>query len=50
MEVQVMIIEVLITVVLVAAAAYILFSSFRKKSSGKCECCSGGKSKRKFSK
>lgn len=44
-----MTIEVVITIILVVAAAYILFSNFRKKSSGKCDCCSDGKSKRKFS-
>lgn len=45
-----MTIEVVITIIIVAAAAYTLFSNFRKKSSGKCECCSGGKPKRKFNK
>ncbi|WP_242849839.1 MULTISPECIES: FeoB-associated Cys-rich membrane protein [Clostridium] len=42
-------IEVVITIILVGVAAYTLFNSFRKKSSGKCDCCSDGKSKRKFS-
>jgi hypothetical protein len=42
--------EVIVTVVLVSVAAFIFYKNVRKKTSGECSCCSGNKSKRKFSK
>jgi hypothetical protein len=42
--------EVIITIALVSFAVYVFYRNFRKKSSGKCDCCSGDKPRRKFSK